>query len=109
MTAERPTGVWRAKVTKVVGAQVWVRVPRLASKVDYGPCEMLDNPYTPSLHTALTALATAAAGSPAHTHGVLPSSHDHSLQTVPLSVGDRVIVAFLEGRQDDVVVLGRLP
>lgn len=66
-----PAGVYRATITRVDGPFVWVRAPRLAATVDYGPLEIVE--------TATT-----------------------------IAVGDRVVVAFLEGIPDQLIVIGRL-
>lgn len=90
----RPSGVYRAVVTEANGARYKVRIPTLGSRVHYGPVEMVENPYTDGLTTGLSAD---------------DEPHTHPHRPLPLAVGDRVVVAFLEGRQDDLVILGRLP
>jgi hypothetical protein len=90
-TPGQPRGVWRAVVTRATGG-VWVEIPRLNPGRSYGPCDIVEGLWTPARVTGNTATT------PAHTHDV----------GADLAVGDRVVVGFLEGRPDDVVVLGRL-
>lgn len=91
------SGVWRARVTKVSAAGVHVRVARLNRKHDYGPLPMLET---------LDTLAGAATGTGGTTE---PHTHATVNPAVPaLAVGDPVLVAFVEGRPDDLIVLGRI-
>lgn len=85
----RPTGNWRGTVSKVDGSRLFVTIPRLSPGRQYGPVEVGDGPWTST---------TGPGGSDGHTH---PSG-------TPLAVGDRVLVGFVEGNVDDVVVITRL-
>lgn len=78
-----PTGAYRATVTRVAGSTVFVEVPRLARGFEFGPLEVYD----------LTGTVAAGDG---HTHA-----------PAPYVAGDAVLVLSLEGRPDDLVVLGR--
>lgn len=89
--ASNPQGVWRATISRVDGSSVWVTVPRLSAQ-DFGPVEIAQGVHTAGLTT------DAASG---HVHPLLPSG-----QT--LAVGNRVLVAFIEGRPNDLVVIARL-
>lgn len=73
----------RGTVTRVVGRQVFVEVPKLGLGVQFGPCDVAwQSPST-------------GPGGDGHTHP-LPA----------LAVGMRVIVSPVHGIPDDVVVLG---
>lgn len=104
-----PSGIWRATITRVDGQLVYVDVPRLAAGVEWGPCAMVAGLWTVG---AVTGGVTAgeettgpASAGEAHTH-----EHPHTHDTgVDLAAGDRVLVAFVEGRANDLVVVGRLP
>lgn len=82
-------GVWVGTVTRVQDspAACWVRIPRLNRAADYGPVQYLE----PSGHHASSEVDE-------HTHPAV----------APLAVGDQVLCAFLEGRAENVIVLGRL-
>lgn len=85
-------GIYVGTVTRVAGRTAYVRVERLGGARSYGPCEVIE-----SLWRGFTTTADGGAG------------HSHALgDPAPLAAGDRVVVAFLEGRPDDLVVLGRL-
>lgn len=85
-------GLWRGTVTRVEAGtgRPYVEVPRLTPGFEYGPLPFV---------TADAGAATEPAGADAHTHALTPR---------PWAAGDRVLVGFLEGRNDDLVVLGRL-
>jgi hypothetical protein len=89
-------GVWKGTVTRLVGGRPMVEIPRLARGAEYGPCESVEG-----FASATEALSQESVGD----HG----THTHSV-TAPASwtAGDRVLVAFVEGNQDDPVVVGRL-
>lgn len=90
--SEEPSGVWRAQVTRVGGGGVYVTVARLAgTRYEWGPCPIVAGPWAP-LTTAV------GAGPDAHVHELGPA----------LVAGDRVLVAFVEGKPNDVVVIGRI-
>lgn len=95
-----PSGVWRGVVRKIQNGKPYVEIERLAKGFQYGPCMIAEGTWTPGM-TTNTAQTTVSAGEPAHTHALAP-------EVAPLAVGDRVIIAFIEGRQDDVVVLARV-
>lgn len=49
------------------------------------------------------------AGGHGHTTGAaVGDPHDHPIPDPPLEPGDRVLVAFIESKRDDPVILGRL-
>lgn len=83
---DRPTGAWRATVTRVSGSTVWVEVPRLARGYEFGPLEVYD---------------LMGVGDP------VPANDGHQHNPDPYVPGDRVLVMSVEGRPDDLVVLGR--
>jgi hypothetical protein len=86
-----PTGVYRAVVKAVDGAQVKVTVTRLGGA---------------SLYTARLVLPVGAPDAALGATDVAVG--DASLALRPLQVDDEVLVAFLEGDRDHVIVLGRL-
>lgn len=107
-TGRGPSGVWRATVTRVVPDEgIYVTIPRLAGiAYEWGPSWMLSGPWTPGAITdgVLDEVPTeVAAGPEPHVHQM---PHVHPLG-VPIDAGDRVLIAFVEGRPNDVVVLGR--
>lgn len=88
-----PSGIYRAVVARVTATgAVYVTVDRLTGPHEFGPVTIAQGPWT-------AGLATEAAGVGPHAHGL----------GVDLAKGDRVVVAFVEGRVNDVVVLARLP
>lgn len=89
------SGMFRGKVTRVTSRGAFVEVLRLNRAHVYGPVPVVEGPWTSSANTD-----PAGGGEelPEHTHGLGPN----------LAAGDRVLVAFLEGRPDDLVILGRL-
>lgn len=90
------TGVWRATVEGVTADGVFVKVPRLNRSHVFGPCIMLEG---------IDMLAGAATGEAAG-----PDLHRHATvdpAVAPLEKGNRVLVTFIEGRVNDVAVLGR--
>lgn len=90
----RPIGVFRGVVVRVEGPHAWVHVPRLNATVDhaYGPLEVLQFPGSPGLETA---------NGSGHTHAL-------SVSGSLLAPGNRVLVAPVDGRPDDLIVLGRI-
>lgn len=86
-----PSGVYRATVTRTAVEGTWVTVDRLGVH-EYGPVDVLAGSWTAGAVTGPASAGTA------HTH---PAG-------VTLAQGDRVLVAFVEGRPNDIVVLGRL-
>lgn len=87
----QPSGIWRGTVARVTAAgSVYVTVDRLTGVHEFGPVTVAQGPWTPGLSTSSAS---------AHSHGL---GED-------LAAGDRVLVAFVEGRANDVVVLARLP
>lgn len=81
----------RGTITRVVGRQVYVEVPRLGIGVQFGPCDV-------AWQSAETLEGSAGGpfdGAPAHTH-LLPA----------LAVGMKVLVSPVHGIPDDIVVLG---
>lgn len=97
----RPTGVWRGVVTRLSGGLPMVEVPRLARGYEFGPCETLYGPWT-------AGALTGADGGHTDSGGTVHPDHTHPAGS-PLAAGTRVLVAFVEGRPDDVVVVGVLP
>lgn len=85
------SGVWRGTVTRITDAGVFIRVARQTGH-EYGPVEIAEGLYTAGLTTALDGM---------HAHALQPTDH-------LLAVGDSVLVAFLEGRDNDPVVITRL-
>lgn len=86
-------GVWRGTVDRVgADGRPWVTVPRRGGRWSFGPCPVLEGLWT-------AGGLTGAAGGHAHAH-VAPAGL--------LAAGDDVLVAFIEGVPDLVVVLGRL-
>lgn len=76
--------IYRAEVVRVMGdGSVYVKVPRLTGQTPRGPYLVLEGP-------------TTADGVGPHTH-----------TTNVLALGDKVLVAYLEGSRDKLVVLGR--
>lgn len=89
-------GIWRATIERVDAAgKAFVKVPRLNPTHIYGPCDVLQGPGA-----ALVLAATAVGDHGAHTHA--------KTSPAPIAKGDRVVVAFLEGNPDDLIVLGRI-
>lgn len=85
-------GVWRGTVVRVAAdGRPYVTVARLSRGTTFGPCDVLEGPWS-------SGLDVTAGGAGPHTHGA----------GADLAAGDRVLVAPLEGRPDEVVVLGRL-
>lgn len=82
-----PSGVWRATVARA--APLEVVVDRLAGARTFRVLGWADT---------LDVTATGVAGDPAHAHTVTPA----------VAAGDRVLVAFVEGRPNDLVILCRL-
>jgi hypothetical protein len=90
------SGAYRGRVTRLTpGGRVYVTVTRLNRAHEYGPLERLEG------LSPLAGAVTSEAGTDPHTHATLEPA-------VELAVGDRVLVTFIEGRPDDLVVLGRL-
>lgn len=84
-----PSGVYRGVVAHVYGPRsVEVRVERLTGRTDF-TAEVAEGLWSSDA-------ATGLAGGHAHRAGV------------DLAEGDRVLVAFVEGRPNDVVVITRL-
>lgn len=92
---DRPTGIWRGRVTRVVGNTAFVVIPRLSPGREYGPAEVAQGPWT----AGATTEDAVSGADPAHSHGT----------GVDLAKDDRVIVGFIEGRADEVVIIARLP
>lgn len=86
--------IYRAKVTRVNAEGAFVTIARLAGAHEFGPLEVVEGPWTEGLESQ-----AGEAGPESHTHGL----------GVDLDAGDRVLVAAIEGRRDDFVVVGRLP
>lgn len=87
-----PSGVYRGTVARVTNTgSVYVTVDRLTGpNHELGPVTIAQGPWTAGLNTEAAA---------AHSHGL----------GADLAKGDRVLVAFVEGRANDIVVLARLP
>lgn len=86
-------GLYHATIVRIdATGGIFVKVPRLNRRHTYGPCTRTE------LLADLNGTVTAAGGDPAHTHTLTPA---------PLAVGDRVLVGFLEGRANDVTIIGR--
>lgn len=85
-------GLWRGTVTRAdaTTGRPYVEVPRLTPGFEYGPLPYLVDD---------DAASTGPGGTDAHTH---------AQEARAWAKGDRVLVGFLEGRNDDLVVLGRL-
>lgn len=95
-----PAGTWRATVARIDGTgRPYVTVPRLNRAHVYGPCAVLEQPGDTLTTGDVTGAATAGTG---HTHATTTSP------PAPLAAGDRVLVAFIEERDTDPVILGRL-
>lgn len=90
-------GAYRARVTRIKANRPYVVIPRLSGELEYGPLDILQGLY--SLETLDT---ESADGPDPHTHEVILGAG------LALAAEDRVLVAFLEGRPDDPVILGRL-
>lgn len=92
-SVEAPSGIWRGEITRVEGQSVYLMIPRLGGRREYGPVEIAEFPGSPGLVTADT------------------GGHSHALRNPAdvLQIGDRVYVGLVEGNPDDVVVLGRRP
>ena len=94
-----PRGIWRGQVVDVIaagpGAGVYVKVPRLSGAHRYGPCSVASSVF-------IEGLMTDIGGDP---------PHDHQLDPLIAGIagGQYVLIAFVEGRANDVVVLARLP
>lgn len=81
--------VFRGTVTRVTGVGVFLLIPELGARVEYGPCQALRPAAGDS---------TGPAGTGPHTH---PIAYTYK-------AGDRVLVTTVAGIRDDLVVLGRL-
>jgi hypothetical protein len=88
--AGRPAGNWRATVTRVAGG-VWVRIDRMNADHEFGPLEMGEGLWTAAELTT-----------------TVVSTHSHAFGRA-LAVGDRVLVAFIEGEPNNPIVVCRLP
>jgi hypothetical protein len=91
--ATRPIGAYRGTVTRLDGPHVWVHVPHLNDSPGhaYGPLQILEFPGLPGLATTTV------------------DAHSHGLSANVLAVGNRVLVQPIDGRPDDLIVLGRIP
>lgn len=90
-------GMFRGVVRSVTAeGRATVVVPRLGRGHVYGPAQVLEGGWTPGALTGPVDGAVAGLEAHQHTAGA------------PLAAGDEVLVAFLEGRVDDLVILGRL-
>lgn len=89
------TGVWRATIVRADASGVYVTVPRLNRSHVFGPCPVLEG------LEGLAGAVTGQAGDPVHAHPTADPA------VTPLTAGDRVLVTFVEGRVNDVAVLGR--
>lgn len=80
----------------------YVEIERLAKGFLYGPCLLAEGTWTPGMTTSTQ--QTTGPGN------LTDAPHQHTLtaDVKPLGKGDRVLVAFVEGRDDDVVVLARV-
>lgn len=76
---------YRATITRVVGNDIYVVVPKLGIGVEYGPCQ-----YSRTLVEVLTA-----------------SNHTHNTRA-SWPVGTQVLVTTVNGVPEDLVVLGAL-
>lgn len=97
-TPDRTAGGGRlyiGTVTRVTGSSCYVEVPRYAKGFELGPCR----------YPAELAGSDTLAGSAGGPYDGAPS-HTHPLRR--LAAGDSVAVGFLEGGDDDAVVLVRL-
>lgn len=96
-------GVWRARVTQIKNGRPYVVISRLSGELEYGPLELLEGVYTlEGLVTEDTAGGAGDGSFEAHGHVLFAGA------SRALKAGDRVLVAFVEGRTDDPIVLGRL-
>lgn len=106
----RALGVYRGIVTKIDGdGRPFVEVPHLASGYEYGPLDVLEGLYH------IDGIQTSAVAD--HRHHIpgdgdtdLAGGHDHDTADAvdALEAGNRVLVAFIDGDQDDPIVLGRI-
>jgi hypothetical protein len=89
--------VWEATVTSVTGG-VHVKIPQLTGNaLEYGPCRVLEAPWSTGELATVTGAASAGA------------AHTHPINVPPaLAKDNEVLVAFLSGRRDRVVIIGRL-
>lgn len=91
--------LWRGTVRRILATGgVYVEIKRKRPGYEQGPCEVLEGVWTSGLLTAEGSAPGPYDGAPAHRHGV----------DKPLAVGDRVLLAEVEGDRDTLVVLGRL-
>lgn len=92
-----PSGVYRGTITGLNGPQgagIYVTVKLLNDGHAFGPCALTATAANYGSDTGDTAVGD---------HG----AHHHDLAG-PLAVGDRVLVALVAGRPNDVVILDRL-
>lgn len=95
MTAGLDLGV----VRKIDGdGRPHVEVRQRAGLHVFGPCPIIEGPWTAGLVSEATAGGAGDAQFASHTHGA----------GVDLAVGDRVLVGYLRGEANAVVVLGRV-
>lgn len=96
MVPPAPSGTrqqaWRGRVTRISGGKPYVEIPRRTPGFEYGPCDIVEGVWTPSVATDATTVGDLG-------------SHAHTFPR-PLTTGDRVLVVFLA--PDDPVVVGRL-
>lgn len=96
-------GTYRARVTQIKGGRPYVVIPRLSGELEYGPLDVLQGIYSlEGLETEDTAGGAGDGSFEAHSHALFQGP------SVALKAEDRVLVAFIEGRPDDPVILGRL-
>lgn len=107
-------GIWKGEIVRVVGVEVFVKVPRLAGDTVFGPCLIIEGLWTKDLKGEKL---KAPGGT--HTHpaefwvgpdGPHEHQHEHKVHAKDkeLRPKDPVLVGFLEGNTSAPVVLGRI-
>lgn len=106
-------GLWRGTIA--AGSNTvrgwFVTIERHAgSYATFGPCDVVESPWAPMLTQVVELLDGDGADiSHGHNLGVDDDGHPaHPLAVLQLTVGDRVLCGFLEGRPNDLVILGRI-
>lgn len=88
----QPSGIYRGTVVSVDAGRAVVRSERLGFGREFS-VEIPSFPGTPGLATEVASL---------HSHGLQPAA-------AALKAGDRVLLALVEGRPEDVVMIAAYP